>query len=212
MGAILQSFLPKATTWCTKVATMYVSHKITHPQVEEPPYLKNAKKAVGSEENEIIVIQSHIKTARLAWEDGNQERAREELNDAISASHCERCIRGMTRVLNSSDVEGNLKALENMIPAYYKIMHDEEASKLDKKIVTHDGEKEGGDGKAAPQKLVVVPACEACAANEVLELCNYEPECMKKVLDWIEEQQKDGGKVLEEDLLAKAKEFKGKEN
>lgn len=209
---LVNELLPNVVRWGVKLVTVYVTNKIAHPPLEEPGYLKRSiGAAVSVDTTEVRIIQSHIENARLSWDAGDKETAQKELSAAIGVSHCDRCKRGMERVLTGKNVDGNLNALKKMIPAYYQIMQDEDSAKL-KTIVSRDLHEEKKESVQEKSEQIIANSCKTCAASEVLRICNFEEKCMQEVLKWIDEQKKAGNTVLEADLLAKAKEYGGGKN
>ena len=152
------------------------------------------EREAGSEEMQLLDL---LESTQRNLERGNSERALALLEHGIKLSRCSRCIRNMKSIeqkINSGDLseaKRRLTLLTQLIPTYYEVIQ---------------GEGELGVELDSTKKIE--EECDGCVASEIIELCQWNNACLDEIIAFIETQKAKGLKVMNEDVIRKAREFR----
>ena len=163
-----------------------------------------AEHVIGGETEEGHVVRL-LQHAYVAFSNAEFEEGRNLLKQASFISSCARCGRGILGVENlieESDfyeARRRLNSLIGLIPAYYEVIEKESA-------FSDKGEAEKESGREE-KKIVeeIEESCDTCAASEILEICEWDVNCINHIIEFIESAKKEGEKVYSDDLIQKAR-------
>ena len=160
-----------------------------------------------TEEGHVVRLLQH---AYDAFANAEFEEGKNLLKQASFISSCARCGRGILGIeslIEKGDLyeaRRRLDALIGLIPAYYEIIEKE--SVFSDKV---EAEKESGR-ESEKRGEEIEEVCDSCDAARIIEICNWDTECLDDVISFIETQKAKGLKVMSDELIRKAEEYRGK--
>lgn len=162
---------------------------------------------VTTETEEVRVINL-LKQAYDAFNSAEFENGKNILKQAAFISTCSRCVRnisGIEKLIEEGDLyeaRRRLNALVTLIPSYYSVIEGE---------AELQGEKAEEKGVKGSEKVAEIEGgCGKCNAAEIVDICGWDTECIDKVIEYIDAKKAKSLKVLSDDLITVAKEFRVK--
>ena len=159
-----------------------------------------------TEEGKVIKL---LNQAYDAFSSAEFDKGKNILKQTAFISTCSRCVRnisGIGKLIEEGDLyeaRRRLNALITLIPSYYSVIEGEA------ELQGEEAEEKGGKGSEKAEEELE-EACGGCAASEILEICGWDVHCINHVIELIESTKKAGGKVYNDELIQKAREYAGR--